>query len=354
MWITFRPRSERRDIAESAHSGSVRKDGSRPHMVTGKPHICVTAITRFADRLREMGDPKAAGDFTYPEMLYFPVGDPRTVPHFFFAIMHRFGRDRFRYRSELDANSWSGALEGYCGGRRLDADALVATAIKHALLNDPDVLAPKHLRTLTFSEFQKIFSDDVGPIPFPDTCMHWRLTRAYGEWFDASGTSPEAIVDTCTREPDPIRGLIRTLAYVPGYREDPLQTKMLMLAHVLAARPERFLPSESPRPIVRCAFVRIALRTGMVVLGPDLRGDNILRKEVVPSLAIRVRAAAEYAAQILSERSRLSVTQVSDAMNALGSLCREDSPPPCPTCLFRTVCKKDAMAFQCVVRNVPF
>lgn len=325
-------------------------------MLIGKPHIAMDRIARFARLIRAIGEPWTPGNFVFPNTLYLPSGDPSAIDHFFFAVLHRSGRNRLVYRPDLGANAWTGPIAGAARGGPKGIDLVFATT-REAIVRDPDVFRPEHLARIALPDFTRILSDASGPIPLSDLGERWRMTREYGAWFATSGCTPATLLERLRRLPDPMAGLFAVLELVPGYRDDPLGAKATLLARILSLRPEHFLPANAAlerRSAMDDALVRIMLRSGMITLGPHDRGDNILRKEVPRIAAHRIRAAAGFAAVALARSGAGPIARVELVFKSLSGTCAETRPPACATCPLRHACAKDTLAFQSVSRTTAF
>jgi len=153
---------------------------------------------------------------------------------------------------------------------------------KKALDRDKTIFEPSRLVIIRPHELAAIFSDDNGPIPFPDFEERFKMTRAHGRWFVNSDfeigepkiISPLIIVKAANQYGKSLQSFLNLIKRVDGYDKDKLEKRQLLLAMVLANRPERFLKVNDPenwKPIVDYHLMRVGLRLGIVELSTRQR-----------------------------------------------------------------------------------
>ena len=150
-----------------------------------------------------------------------------------------------------------------------------------------------------------------------------------------------------------------SLATLPGYREDPLAKKAMMLAVVLGNRPERFLRAvdrDSLGPIVDYHIMRGCLRTGCVRIHDDgLRQRLEARSWVESGQEAAVREATLEAMGRLCERSGLGVDAVDGFFFVNGrTRCLEGEAPHCSPCPVREDCARHEELFQPIFRTTSY
>jgi hypothetical protein len=155
--------------------------------------------------------------------------------------------------------------------------------------------------------------------------------------------------------PKPLQAFLDLLRTVPGYREDPLQKKAMLLAMILENRPERFLrvtDRESDIPIVDYHLQRSALRTGLVVIE-----DEALRKKIAARIKVdreteqELRKATAEAIQQLVDLSGLSMAAIDFFFFTNRTRCPEMTEPRCSDCPVQQICRQERHLFQPVFRT---
>lgn len=117
--------------------------------------------------------------------MYPSLNHPQTINYFFFTCMHQYG---FWYGDE---KGYVEPLYGEIGGKQIKGSDLLWRVAKRALDKDEEVFEPKRLAVIKPKELAQIFSDDNGPIPFPDFEKRFQLTRSYGKWFINENENPQ-------------------------------------------------------------------------------------------------------------------------------------------------------------------
>ncbi len=307
-------------------------------------------VRRFAELLPALGDVNPFDFCAGGKTELFPApGAPGALEFFFLNAAHQFGfwtESGGRYDRPMIATVGGKARKGsdylfYCFQRALDRDA--------------DCYTPERLDALSDDELDALFRDDTGRNPLPMWPEHLRIIRAYARWFIDESTSPRAVVEESNAAPRPLAAFLERAGQVPGYREDPLQKKLMLLAVILENRPEHFLRVTDPEsgvPIIDYHLQRSALRTGLVVIDdPVLRGKNVNRERVMPTEEARIRQATYEAIEQLVAQSGLSVAAVDYFFFTNRTRCPEMSAPQCAVCPVQPICAQSTELFQPVFRT---
>ncbi|MCK6570562.1 PfkB family carbohydrate kinase [Myxococcota bacterium] len=306
-------------------------------------------IARVATGLRAAGA-AAALDFTglpFPER-----DDPHALEIFAAATLHQYGfwvSDERGYRGPM----WATA-----GGRRWKGSDFVWQAFTRAAAADPDVLRPARMATEP-DLLARILGDDDGLCPLPALPSHVELHRAYGAALPGGGFAALLATAVAPGEPRPARALLRRLATLPGYAEDPYQKKAVLLLMILSRRPERFLTLLDPEtlsPVVDYHLMRGCLRTGCVAVDdPGLRARLEARAWVSAAEEDDVREACWHALRALDTATGLGVAAIDGYFFTLGRRgCGEERPPECEACELSPVCGRHTAMFQPVYRTTAY
>ena len=310
-------------------------------------------IAAFAEHLQASGAAKPF-DFCAPsEGFIYPARGARgALETFFFACAHQFGF------WTLAGGRWAAPMVARLDGRDLKGSDFLFRACTRAAQRDPAAFDPATLAAQDNRQLGALFHDDAGTNPLPLWSEHLVLIRGYADWFLRRGTSPAAVVQRIHAAPKPLFALLALLAEIPGYAEDPLQKKAMLLGIVLENRPERFLKVSDPEsavPIIDYHLQRSALRTGLVrVDDPALRRKLVTRELLVQAEEELVRAATYEAIQRLMARSGLSAAAIDWFFFQNRTRCPETTEPNCPACPVQTICARDTALFQPVFRTTAY
>ncbi len=325
------------------------------------PRINFEQVDKIADVLKKMPDEdsglnfysfRSAGKEIVASNMYPEFNHPEAINFFFFVCLHQYG---FWHG---DANGYSKPLYGQMNGKQCKGSDLLWKATKKALDKNPLIFNPTNLAKITKEIlFSEIFIDDNGPIKFADTEMRWALTHACGRWFLKNYQTPKMLVLEANREMWSLRKFLFILHGVPGYSQDILEKKNMLLAMTLANRPEKFLKatdSFSWKPIVDYHLMRLALRLGLVNLNELERNINIKRKWVTERYEQVIRAVVYRAIELLIDKSEKSMSFIDEKMWGAHRYCPEMEKPDCAKCIFNTNCKKNIELFQPVFRTTAY
>lgn len=282
--------------------------------------------------------------------MYPPLNHPQTVNFFFFICMHMFG---FWYG---DHRGYVAPMYGVIDDKECKgADLVMKCAIK--FLNAGGNFSPEYFARITPKEFAEIFSDDNGPIPFPDFEIRYKLTRAYGEFFyEMRASTIDGLEDTNVSK-RPLKIFLEKTIIIPGYGDDPFLKKNTLLALVLANRPEHFLkvgPEEKWPPVVDYHLMRLALRLGLVEIDEYDTPENTERLWTEERMENKIRMDTYYAILALVNESGKTMSFVDHLLWSGRKYCPEMTEPECSKCVFCDVCEKHTKLFQPVFRTTAY
>ena len=305
-------------------------------------------VGRVAARLRGVAQASALDfcGFPFPE-----AGAPRAAACLAVATLHQYGF------WTADAAGYTGAMYAQAEGRRFKGSDFIWQAFTRAVRADPSVVDPERLATEPLL-FDRVCRDDSGRCPVPDVGSHRALQQGWGRALLQRG-GLDTMLDAANAHPRPIATLLEALATLPGYREDPLAKKAMLLAVVLGNRPERFLRAvdrDSLGPIVDYHIMRGCLRTGCVRIHDDgLRQRLEARSWVESGQEAAVREATLEAMGRLCERSGLGVDAVDGFFFVNGrTRCLEGEAPHCSPCPVREDCARHEELFQPIFRTTSY
>ena len=313
----------------------------------------VNRIDAFARHLRGTGNVQPF-DFCSPSegFIYPERNKPGVLETFFFACAHQFGF------WTLAGTRWDKSMIARLDGRDLKGSDFLFRACTRAWQKNPQAFAPAALADRTNAQLDELFRGDAGTNPLPMWAEHLALIRGYADWFLARRLEPADLIRRAAADPKPLWALLSVLAEIPGYAEDPLQKKAMLLAIVLENRPERFLPVADPEsavPIIDYHLQRSALRTGLVrVADPALRKKLEARELLSEAEEGRVRAATYAAIGKLIARSGLSAAAVDWFFFQNRTRCPETTEPKCAECPVQAICARATRLFQPVFRTTAY
>ncbi len=310
-------------------------------------------IAAFAHHLRGAGIAKPFDFCSLSEGFIYPGRDSQGVLEtFFFACAHQFGF------WTLDGNRWAKPMVARLDGRDLKGSDFMFRACTRAWQKDPGAFSPSSLADQSDARLDALFRDDAGGNPLPMWPEHLDLIRGYAQWFVSRNLAPPDLLRRISAEPKPLYALLALLAEIPGYAEDPLQKKAMLLAIVLENRPEHFLKVPDPDsavPIIDYHLQRSALRAGLVrVEDPALRGKLVARALLDPREEATIRAATYEAIEKIIARSGLSAAAVDWFFFQNRTGCPETSEPACGACPVRSICARETRLFQPVFRTTAY
>ncbi|MDD4341474.1 MAG: hypothetical protein PHO14_04475 [Kiritimatiellae bacterium] len=310
-------------------------------------------LSAFAAFLKQ--SPAAAPfDFcTRSEGFIYPRRDQDGVREtFFFSCAHQFGF------WTLDGDRWKAPMIARIDGHDLKGSDYLFRACTRASQHNPSVFLPTTLAAMSDAQLAGLFQDDAGHNPLPMWPEHLALIHGYAQWFVQHDTSPAQVLQDVAASPTPLHALLHVLADIPGYAEDPLQKKSMLLAITLENRPEHFLhvtDPESAIPIIDYHLQRSALRTELVrVIDPALRRSLIARRQLPPRDEELIRAATYEAVACLMAQSGLSAAAVDWFFFQNRTRCPETTAPDCPACPVQAICAQETDLFHPVFRTTAY
>lgn len=309
------------------------------------------------DRIRRVGRALAAAaqglkplDFTEPRGRFPAIGHTSALDYFFGVMLHQYG-------FWLDSDGrYAEPVWADIGGERLKGSDIVFRGATRALEADPTIFSPARLAAWTRADLLRVFGDDHGRMPLPVPETHLELARGYGRACLQRGWTSRGIVAEANAAASPVGALLEHLAVLPGYAEDPLRKKAMLLAYALANRPERWLraPPDDPGwgPCVDYHVQRTALRMGLVsVRDAALRSALEDRRVVAEADEAEVRTAVHEAMRRLRAETGLDDATLDAAFFESRRRCPETSEPDCPRCPAEPGCAKMKAMFQPVFRT---
>lgn len=317
-------------------------------------------IRKIAEVIRNLPDAKGLNFYSFDtpngtviaDDMYPSRNNSHAIDFFFFAVLHQHGfwfGNHNGYKQPI-----LGTLERKKGIKGSD---LLWKVLKRALDKDPDIMSVERLASITPKEFACLFSDDDGPIPFPDWKRRYMLTHKYAEYLLHNKLTPTKIVqraDASKRSLSKFKTLMRR---VPGFK-DPFKKKTYLLAMIMAERPERFLTITDPEswePIVDYHLMRLALRTGMVNVEDWKIRDHLSGRLWVSSITeALIRRATFDAVKMVMELSEKPMAFVDHAFWSGRKFCPEMTEPNCVECIFRDACGQHTELFQPVYRTLNY
>jgi hypothetical protein len=280
-----------------------------------------------------------------------PLHHPQAINFFFFVVMHDYG---FYYG---DDKGYLEPLYGIFHGIKTKGSDLLWKMCRLALANH-EGFDPKYLANITVKELGRIFSDDNGPVIWPDFETRFRMTRAFGRWFIKRGITAEEIVANANSKKESLFYFLSVLRKIPGYDSDPLEKKNLLLAMALANRPEKFLKVNDPEqwmPLVDYHLMRLSLRLGMIEIHDrEALRKNCNREWVDFDIERRIRYATYNAVNDLIVKSGRQMSFIDEKIWMARQYCPEMKKPDCSKCIFESICKKRVELFQPIFRTTNY
>lgn len=338
-------------------------------------------LDRFANHLKSLPSGPPLNFYSFPDKdgkqvaasdMYPPLGHPKAPDFFGFLCMHQYG---FWHD---DGQRYTAPLYGTMNGRKdVKGSDLLNMACMRAFNRRDTIFVPHNLASLSDKEYKEIiFADDNGTIPFHDIEERITMSREYGTHLDETygdmtmlliASNKEGIQGCFPWESDrrfaqarqpPLQYFLSASRNIPGYNTDRWQKKNLLLAMAMTNRPERFLSVEPDdkrwNPVVDYHLMRLALRTGLVLLDPEYRDDNIKRKFVTESVEEDIRMHVGAAFKALINRSGRTMAEIDNLFWSGRRYCPEDRPVKCEPCALNAVCAKDKELFQPVFRTTAY
>lgn len=316
-------------------------------------------ITRVAEYLKHLPVKPPFNFYSYQKYghdvpisdMYPDLNHPQAVNFFGFVCTQQYG---FWIG---DGKQWLKPLYGTINGKQCKGSDLVWKAAKRALDKDQYVFHPVRLATMTEEEYVKVFSDDNGPIPLPHFKERLDQIRRYGQNLSERKTTLSEILTAANHQSNPIEYFMTATSLIGGYNQDPLRKRNLLLAMILANRPEQYLIAKDPehwKPILDYHLYRVALRIGLVELEYWERPHNINRSYVTSNYGEHLRHIIYTAFEQLIRESGHTMPFVDYIFWNARNYCPEETVPDCQKCPLRSVCQQNTDLFQVVYETTNF
>lgn len=317
------------------------------------PAIDEQQIDAFARHLQGIENAQAFDFCSLSEGFIYPErNQPGVLEYYFFACAHQFGF------WTLDGGRWAKPMIARLDDRDLKGSDYLWRACTRSWQQNPRIFFPATLAAMDDGQLEALFHADDGINPLPMWPEHRTLIRGYANWFVERNLGPADLLRRGAAEPKPLRALLDALAEIPGYAEDPLAKKAMLLAIVLANRPEHFLKVSDPEsavPVIDYHLQRSALRTGLVrVADPALRAKLEARQLLSAGEEAAIRRATYAAIEKLIARSGISAAAVDWFFFQNRTGCPEMTEPRCPACPVQSICAQETRLFQPVFRTTAY
>ena len=306
-------------------------------------------IAALAGLLGSVEAPRAL-DFTSPDPAHLPaVGAVHATDFFFVATLNQycFWAD--------DKERWTGSFMAPVDGVSSRGSDYLWRVFQKAARKEPGCLSPSRLALAGPAWVDRMLrgGDEQHLLPMLES--HVELTCSFAEEMHRRDLSPLAAVETAASSAEPGRSLLELLATLPGYMEDPLQKKSMLLLLILVMRPEGLLPPHATnalQPIVDYHHLRLALRLGLVEIGdPGLRQRVEDRRFVTGSEEGRIRQAVFEAVRRLAGQSGMGIPQLDALFFGARRFCPETTLPRCEECMLSPACARRVELFQPIFRT---
>lgn len=286
-----------------------------------------------------------------PEL--FPSeNDPCAPDFFFFATLHQFGfwhANRERYLEPM---------VGTINGKRFKGSDFFWRATLRAQSDQKRFLTAEFQAKLKPKDFAHFYRDDSGKCPLPMLKEHWHLAVQCGQDLLKRKCDPKKILEKSNKAFDSLSEFLKIAGQITGYKEDPLRKKLMLLAVILAERPEHFLKVRKHsdwQPIVDYHVQRTALRTGLVEIRDAKLKEKIMARKIVSAKEEqKIRVQIFKAMQELEKLSGKSAAALDWLFFSARKKCPEMTEPDCPNCVMESVCAKRKELFQPVFRTTHY
>jgi len=281
----------------------------------------------------------------------FPeAGYSSALDFFFAATLQQFGFwdvERGRYVAPMIASIDGVQLKG--------SDYLWRAYLRKMETAQCDFYFPSHQADISHEEILNLFRADDGSDPMPALDLHLAQAQAYGMDMEALGLSPEEIIERANASDRPLQTFLELLNHIGGYKEDPLRKKAILLAIILAQRPERFLrlnEDDPVPPIIDYHLMRSCLRIGLLNVKDRELGEKLKSRIMLqPDEEWAVRYKAYEAIQQVVGLSGRSMGAVDWFFFNARRRCPEMTEPECERCPVDPACAHLRDLFQPVLRT---
>ena len=254
-----------------------------------------------------------------------------------------------------DEKGYVRPLQGEIGSKKLKgSDLLMALSMKAYREIGPEFFSPENLSDLSFDDFCRWIPEEFG---FQDLLARYNLAVDYGRHCVRNNISLDILVERANYSENPLGSFLGQTSAMPGYNADGFFKKNLLLAMILANRPEHFLKIKSDDlkyPIVDYHLMRVALRLGLISL--NFAEWNLISKRewVNESFEGSIRQKTFQAIRKIIESSNKSMSEIDFLLWSARRYCPEMTEPDCPKCALNDVCQKKIELFQPVFRTTNY
>lgn len=314
--------------------------------------VNVEMVEKVARTIKNLSLEVRALDFTEEDK--FPaVGDPGVLDYFFAVTMHDYGFWLGDERGYVEP------LYGEIDGKRLKGSDLLWTLSMRAYRESGSrFFNPNNLAKLQYVEFIKWLPEGYG---FQDTMTRYATTVEYGQHgrsFNRLSCRVETLMQVVNEYSEPLDAFLDITSTFPGYNQDTFfKKKNLLLAMILANRPEKFLKvgqEEKWPPIVDYHLMRVALRLGLIELSL-IEYDQLSKRVWVDGwLEADIRKKTFQAIEAVIDLSGKPMSEIDFLLWSARRYCPEMTEPSCPKCVFGDVCHKRIELFQPVFRTTNY
>jgi sugar/nucleoside kinase (ribokinase family) len=288
--------------------------------------------------------------FNFTGSEFPPVDHPAALDYFFAAALQQFGfweESKGRYQRPMIAEIGGVKSKG--------SDYLWRAYLRELAVGEGQFYRPSQQAKMSLEDMLNLFRADDGSDPLPVVDLHLTQAHAYGKDMVALGLSPREIVDRANASEHPLQGFLEQLDHIGGYKEDPLRKKAVLLAIILAQRPERFLEFEEDHPIppvIDYHLMRSCLRIGLVELKDEAFQAKVSNRDILKQdEEWAVRYPSYEAIQQVVELSGKSMGAVDWFFFNARRRCPEMTEPECARCPVDPVCAHRKELFQPVLRT---
>ena len=310
-------------------------------------------VEKIAEKIKTFDEIKPFNFYEESHKLYPAINEANpsmTISYFLGTQSHQFG---FWYD---DGNKYLKPMTGIINGKEFrGSDYLMASSMR-ALKEDPDFFLPARMSTMELSDVKHWFRDDDGNVPMPQLEDHLRLAKGYGQKLVDDGLAPDELVYMANAEEKPLKTFLELLDTIPGYMEDSLRKKSMLVSVVLSNRSEHFLEikdSENLKPIVDYHLMRLALRTGMVKVYQHVEEELKDRVFMADTEVDSIRLATYLVFEKLSELSGKDIPTVDSFAWSARHYCPQMEIPDCNSgaCGLEDICERNYGLFQPIIRT---
>lgn len=311
-----------------------------------KARLDSAQVARTGDLLRGMKD---LSSFNYAGGNFPEEGEAGILDYFFAVVLQQYG---FWYD---DGKGYAGPMYAEAGGILLKGSDFLFKVFLEAVRRNPDFSSARFLARITRERFEQELAADSGQCPLPQLASHLELARDYGRELLGVEGGPAGMVERANCSRRPLQVFLEEVTRLPGYREDPLRKKALLLALILSRRPEGFLVVRDPEnwaPVIDYHNLRVSLRLGLIeVVDRELLRRLEARKFVDVEEEEEIRRLTFAAVDELIRSSGRTVAQVDALLFGARRSCPETAAPDCPNCIFSPICPRRISLFQPVCRT---